>query len=313
MSQARILVLGDISQAAMTALSEQGELELAGPAQPTRRQLADAQIIVVRSHVQIDGALLAAAPALELVVRAGAGLENVDVDALRRNGVRLRHLGGQASARSVAELAVAHVLGLLRQTTLAHGGISRGEWLKPSLMGEEISERRVAVWGYGSVGRCIAELFSCLGAEIRVHNRSGATAPFTWERSLNKLAEWADVHVLALPQSLETTGLLSAGLISRMAPRCPVIVNMGRSDVADFGVLKAALENRTISGLGIDPLGLGDMQAAQELAARADLNTMLTPHIGATTTSALRRMGDDIIAAVTAFLGERADDGTYAR
>ena len=305
MTQPRILVLGDISEAAIAALSGHGELELAAQAQPTGKQLARAQIIVVRSHVRIGEALLADAPALELVVRAGAGLENVDLNALRRHDVQLCHLGGRASARSVAELAVAHVLCLLRQTGLAHRGISRGEWLKPRLMGEEIQGRRVAVWGYGSVGQCCAELFGCLAAEIRVHNRSGGTAPFASERSLAKLAQWADVHVLALPHNSETVGLLSAGLISRMASRRPIIVNMGRSGIADFGMLKAALENGSISGLGIDPLSLGDIPAAQELAARADLNTVLTPHIGATTTSALQRMGDDIVAAVAAFLADR--------
>jgi D-3-phosphoglycerate dehydrogenase len=298
MSLIQVLVLGDISQDAISKLSSRCELELLPQQQPSPGQLAHAQIIVVRSHVRIDQRLLDGAPELELVVRAGAGLDNVDITALRKRGVHLCHLGGRSSARSVAELALAHTLYLLRQIGIANSGIARGEWLKADLMGEEIYKRRVAVWGFGSIGRCVAELFDKVGAEIRVHNRSGDTGPFTHEPSLANLAKWADVHVLALPHNAETVGLLSPVLLSLMKIRRPIIVNMGRSDISSFGVLVSALEDGVIAGLGIDPLSQDDVQAAQGLALRTDLNTVFTPHLGATTSGTLARMGEDILAAV---------------
>jgi phosphoglycerate dehydrogenase-like enzyme len=160
--------------------------------------------------------------------------------------------------------------------------------------------------GYGSIGACIAELFDRIGAEIRVYNRSGETKPFTHEPSLANLAQWADVHVLALPHNAETVGLLSPMLLSLMVSRRPVIVSMGRSDISDFGALVSALESGTIVGLGIDPLSQGDMEAARALALRTDLNTVFTPHLGATTNGTLERMGNDISAAVLPYLLSRS-------
>lgn len=302
MSLVRLLILGDVSQEAIAKLSNRCKVKLLPQEQPSATHLARAQIIVVRSHVQIDEKLLDQAPELELVVRAGAGLDNVDVAALEKNGIRLCHLGGQPSARSVAELALAHTLYLLRRIGIANHGIARGEWLKSRLMGEELYRRRVAVWGYGPIGKCVAELFARIGSEVRVHNRSGNTKPFSHEASLTQLAQWADVHVLALPHTAETVGLLSPTLLSLMEIRQPVIINVGRSNVADFESLATALKNRTIAGLGIDPLSQDDMEAARTLSLQTDLNTVFTPHLGATTNSTLERMGNNIAEVVLAYL-----------
>lgn len=301
-----VLVLGESSPELIQDLSDYCETEYLPHAQPSPQAIARAHIVIVRSHVPIDSQFLDAAANLGLLIRAGGGLDNIDTVAVAERSIQFRHLGTRHSSRSVAELALGSTLYLLRRIGLTHAGIARGEWLKPKLLGSELHHRNVGVWGYGPVGQSTATLFASLGAQVRVHNRTGNTEPFQHEPSLAALAEWAQVHVVALPSSSATSGLISNALLEAMARQRPILNIIGRTNVVNVDLVVAALRRGTLTGLAIDPIQPSDLSSLCAIAQDISLNLVITPHIGANTQEALGRMGQEISRVVHSYVLSRS-------
>jgi D-3-phosphoglycerate dehydrogenase / 2-oxoglutarate reductase len=274
---------------------------------PTSSELRDVEVIVARSHVRIDSSLLQAAHVLKLIVRPGSGLDNVDLGECARRGVEVRRLGAGLSARSVAEFALAAALVLLRRLGVASHGLVRGEWLKHELLGAEIADRTVAIWGFGPVGAATAELFDAVGADVRVYTRSGRTGRFSSELSLTELTDWAHVHVLALPLTADTHGLVSEDVLRAMSSRAPLVINVSRWAVIDFQAALRALRADAISGLAIDPVDREHVPLVRAALEDSTLNLLFTPHVGANTEESLCRMGRAILEEVCTYLSSARD------
>src|ERR1700761_563298 len=110
------------------------------------KELANADGLVVRSAVQVDDALMEAAPQLRVIGRAGVGVDNIDADAATRRGIVVMNTPG-ANAVAVAELTIALMLGLARQLPKANGALPQGKWEKKSLSGAELRGKTLAVLG----------------------------------------------------------------------------------------------------------------------------------------------------------------------
>ena len=160
--------------------------------------------------------------------------------------MELVRLGSGPSAHSVAELALALTIELLRRIGRAHTGLERGRWLKPDLQGSELRGRRTGVWGFGPVGRATADLFAAIGCHVRVHTRSGETAPYARVATPAALCDWATVHVVCVPLTMETRGLVCEPLLQRIAARQAFLVNMSRWEVLDIAAVEK-LSDRTVS------------------------------------------------------------------
>ncbi len=306
-SKRRILVLADLSPEAMRGLRACADVIHVPGRRPTSSELDDVEVIIARSHVRIDSSLLKAAHALKLIVRPGSGLDNVDLGACARRGVEVRRLGAGPSARSVAEFALGATLVLLRRLGVASQGLARGEWLKHELLGTEIADRRVAIWGFGPVGAATAELLEAVGADVRVYTRSGRTGRFSSELSLAELADWAHVHVLALPLTADTHGLLSEDVLRAMTSRAPLVINVSRWAVIDFAAALRALKAGAICGLAIDPVDREHVPFVRAALEDSTLNLLVTPHVGANTEESLSRMGRAILDEVCTYLSSAHD------
>ena len=195
--------------------------------------VADADALIVRSD-KVTAAVLAAAPKLRVVVRAGAGYDNIDLDACSAKGVVAMNTPGQNS-NAVAELAVAMMIFM-----------ARGQFT-PST-GSEISGKTLGVQAFGNVGRLVARKAVALGMKVLATDpfltpeqiREGGAEPVGSVEELYARSNFVSVHIPATPQ---TVGSIGRDLICRM-PKNAVLVNTARKEVIDEAGLGQALEER---------------------------------------------------------------------
>ena len=195
--------------------------------------VADADALIVRSD-KVTAAVLAAAPRLRIVVRAGAGYDNIDLDACSAKGVVAMNTPGQNS-NAVAELAVAMMIFM-----------ARGQFT-PST-GSEISGKTLGVQAFGNVGRLVARKAGALGMKVLATDpfltpeqiREGGAEPVGSVEELYARSNFVSVHIPATPQ---TVGSIGRDLICRM-PKNAVLVNTARKEVIDEAGLEQALEER---------------------------------------------------------------------
>ncbi len=132
-------------------------------------ELADADALVVRSAVQVDEALLEAAPKLRVIGRAGVGVDNIDADAATRRGIVVMNTPG-ANAIAVAELTIGLMLALARQLPRANTLLHAGKWEKKSLQGAELRGKQLGILGLGRVGLEVARRAKAFGMELLGHD-----------------------------------------------------------------------------------------------------------------------------------------------
>ncbi|MFJ7900011.1 NAD(P)-dependent oxidoreductase [Streptomyces sp. NPDC096198] len=301
----RIVVLDPIDPGALERLSEAHDVQLAyrTPQEEVPARVRDAHIVIVRSGAKLTADAIESAPGLRGIVRAGAGTDNIAVDAARRAGVTVCNVPG-GSANAVAELALALCLAAARNIALADRQLRRDEWRKHDLAGVELTGKTMGVVGFGNIGSRIAELGKALGMSVLV----GVGRPDETRRSqlaeegyrladLPELLDASDFFCLAVPLDDRTRGLIGAEELRAMRPTA-FLVNVSRGGVVDEGALYAALSEGVISGAGVD------VHAAEGvLSPLAGLdNVVLTPHIGAMSADAQRRIGERVTDAVEAIL-----------
>lgn len=303
-----LLIISPIAAEAVEALSARHQVVRVSPADTGRflELLAEAEALVFRSGVQLDAGLLDAAPRLRLLVRAGSGLDNVDLAYVRRRGLHLVNVPGPG-AQAVAEMAIGLILALSRHIVHAHGLLTRGVWAKDELSGHLIAGKTLGIIGLGAVGTRVAELGRTLGmtpiACIAGHGAvcgspNGHGVPFV---PFEDLFGTADVVSLHVPLTDATRHVIDAGALARMRPGA-LLVNLSRGGVVDEVALRDAI---------IRPGGLGgaalDVHEHEGDGARSPLaglpNVILTPHIGAMALESQRAIGDRVVEIVSAFNG----------
>src|SRR6201996_2587190 len=128
-------------------------------------ELANADALVVRSAVQVDEALLEAAPKLRVIGRAGVGVDNIDAEAATRRGIVVMNTPG-ANAVAVAELTIGLMISLARKVPAANSTMHAGKWEKKSLQGAELRGKTLSILGLGRVGQEVAKRARGFGMEI---------------------------------------------------------------------------------------------------------------------------------------------------
>lgn len=195
--------------------------------------VADAEALIIRSD-KVTEEVMAAAPKLKIVVRAGAGFDNVDLAAASARGIVVMNTPGQNS-NAVAELALGMMIFMARtQFTPATGS--------------ELSGKRLGVQAYGNVGRLVGMKAKALGMEISALDPfltdeqiiAGGAAPVHSVEELYSAADYVSIHIPALPSTIKSIGY---DLITKM-PKGATLVNTARKEVIDEEGLMKALEER---------------------------------------------------------------------
>jgi D-3-phosphoglycerate dehydrogenase len=306
----RILLASPIDQAAEAELRERHDVTREiGADEPTLAAAArDRQAIVFRSGVTIGRSVLQA-PDLRLLVRAGSGLDNLDMEIVTARGIELRRVPGPG-AQAVAEMTFAHMLGLARQLPLADRLLRQGRWAKGELDAYNLRGKTLGIIGLGSIGTRVAELGDAWGMRVIgcVENpsperrQSFAAMGIELQTDCNAVLEQADFVTLHVPLDDETRGLIGAEELRRMKPTA-FLINVARGGVVDEQALLEALRGGRLAGAGLDVHvreGKGQISPLAELP-----NVILTPHVGAATIDAQREIGRIVVQLVDAFSEEQ--------
>lgn len=304
----KILANDGIDQTAADCLSEKGhEIDTTRfEAEPLKEAIGQYDVIVVRSATSLDRDLIDAAvrpgSRLKLIIRAGVGLDNIDVDYAVSKGLGVRNTPNSSST-SVAELTLGHMLSLARFIHLSNLTIRKGEWNKKHYNGIQLAGRTLGIIGFGRIGQELAMKASGLGMNILYYQRSGPKQNGPEEQSLFKFADLdtllasADFVTLHTPASPDGKPILDAEAIQKMK-KGAYLINTARGSLVDYEALLQALDEGHLAGAGLD-VYTQEPPVDPKLIQHPKIS--MTPHIGASTEEAQRGIGAEVCEVITKF------------
>lgn len=269
--------------------------------------LADIRALLTAGGTPLRGPDMERLPQLGTIVCYGTGYDGVDLAAAAARGIAVGHSPG-ANAASVADVAMTLMLAATRRLNVADHYVRSGDWAaaRPSPLMKPpvgLSQRKVGIYGMGEIGRKIAARVAGFEAEVGYFSRTRYDElPYQYLPSLDALAEWCSVLMIAVRAGAETHHVVNADLLKKLGAD-GYIVNISRGSVIDEAALVAALKDGTIAGAGLDVFET-EPHAPDELTSLP--NVVLTPHIGGNTQESHVAMRGCVIANLRAFFaGEK--------
>ena len=299
----RVLVSDPLAQSAVAAMREAGlvldeKTDLS--VEQLKNEIANYDAIVIRSATKLRAEIIDCATDLKLIVRAGVGLDNVDVPYAKEKGIEVRNTPA-ASSNSVAELAIGHILSLARHIGRGTVSLKGGKWEKKQLKGVEIDGKTLGIVGIGRIGQSLARKVHALGMRVIAFDKFVEESPLPKIVTMvqfEELLQESDFISLHIPFDPKVGATIGAKELSMMKEGVRII-NCARGGVIDETALADALTNGKVAGAALDvfatePPNVNDALFAQE-------NLSLTPHIGAATVEAQSRVGAEAAEIVIEF------------
>jgi len=303
MTSFRFLVSDKFDQEGLEILSAGGDVDY-NPSISADKLLASIQkyaALLVRGRTKVTADVIAAAPNLKVIGRAGVGVDNVDLAAAQKQGITVVNTP-TATTNAVAEHTLALMLSLVRLIPKADSTMKSGQWEKKQLQGSELSGKTLGVIGLGNIGAAVAQRAAAFGMKVigydpmfsdyEMRQRGADPLPIV------DLYAQADMITLHIPLNPKTRGLIDGDAISQMK-RGVRIICAARGGVIDETALLSALESGQVAGAALDvfieePPGLTALVSHPQVVA--------TPHIRAQTAEAQQRaardLAEEVIAAV---------------
>ena len=269
--------------------------------------LPQARALIVRNRTQVRGAVLAAGTRLTVVGRLGVGLDNIDVEACRAQGITVCPATG-ANDLAVAEYVICGVLMLLRGAYHATAEVADGSWPRTRLMGREASGSTLGLVGFGAIARDTARRATALGMRVVAYDPfladdHPAFAQFgVTPLTLDVLLATSDAVSLHVPLTDSTRGLIGPEALARMKPDA-VLINAARGSVVDEAALADALTAGRLGGAMLDVFDREPLAGGGPLVGVPNL--ILTPHIAGVTVESNVRVSAVIAADVARELKAR--------
>lgn len=310
MTKPVVLIAEELSPATIEALGPDFDVRVVdGTDRPALLEAVhSASAILVRSATQVDAEVLAAAPNLKVIARAGVGLDNVDIKSATAAGVMVVN-APTSNIISAAELTCGHILSLARHIPAAHAALAEGKWKRSAYTGTELFEKTIGIIGLGRIGALIAERMKVFGTKVVAYDPyvTSARAQQLGVQllSLNELIETSDFITIHMPKTPETTGMIGTAQLKAMKPTAYVI-NVARGGLIDEDALYEALTNNVIAGAGLDVF-VSEPPTGSPLLGLP--NVITTPHLGASTDEAQEKAGISVAKSVRlALSGELVPD-----
>jgi len=257
--------------------------------------------ILVRSAVNITTAVLDAATNLQVIGRAGIGVDNIDVARATERGIAVLNTPN-ANATTTAELTVAHILSLSRNLPQADRSVKSGLWERSKFIGAELANKKLGIFGYGNIGRIVASIAKGLGMQVAAHdpfvNEDVFIADGVQCLELDELITTSDYLSFHCPVNDKTRGIMNAGRIRSMKKGAR-IVNCARGGLIDEHALFEALQSGHLAGAALDVF---EKEPPKDSPLLGLENIVLTPHLGASTREAQTTAGSEIAQQVTVYL-----------
>ena len=285
------------------------EPDLTSETIPQRLTELNPEVLVVRSTKVTDDAINAS-PALGLVVRAGAGTDNVSKAAASAAGVYVCNVPGK-NAIAVAELAMGLLLAIDRHIPAGMADLANGQWNKARYSkADGIYGKSLAIVGLGEIGFALAERAQAFGMSVNGLRKPGRSA-----RSLRRMRAAgislvddlptllgdADVVSIHVPKSPDTVGMVDAGFLAQMKDGA-ILLNTSRGEVVNEGALIAAMDSRGIlAGLDVWPNEPSSKEGEWSSPLSSHPNVVGTHHIGASTAQAQNAVAEGTVEVITAY------------
>ena len=264
--------------------------------------------LIIRSQTRVTGELLAEATRLQVIGRAGSGLDNIDLDAAIRHGVLVVN-APRGSVIAVAEHTLALMLTLARHIPEASSSIKAGRWDKSRLLGIELHGKVLGIIGLGKVGKEVAQRAKSLGMRViasdpflsSTQGQQVGVALHSKEEVLPR-ADFVTLHAALANDESGTRKLLGARELQLLKPGA-YLVNCARGSLIDERALLAALNEGRLAGVALDVFSqepIGDDLVLRQLLAHE--RVIATPHLGASTIEAQVRVATEVARNIIAAL-----------
>ncbi len=301
----KVLIYSRFPKAMMLRIGERFELMDAAGKPPhemfTAEQLSGIRAMITAGGTPLGADMMDKVPKLGAIVCYGTGYDGVDLAAAAQRKIAVGH-SPAANAAAVADLAVTLMLAVTRRLLPADQYVRSGSWssAKPSpLMRPQAGNpgRRVGIYGMGEIGRKIAARVAAFESEVGYFSRSKHDVPYQYLSSLEALAEWCSVLMIAVRAGADTHHAVDAKILRKLG-KDGYVVNISRGSVIDQAALLAALAEESIAGAGLD---VYQKEPHAPDALTAFPNVVLTPHVGGHTLESHVAMQDCVIANLEAF------------
>lgn len=303
-SKIRVLITDNLSEAGLAILRESSELEIVnGSPENVREQLQDVDGVIIRSATKLTAEVLAGQPRLKVIVRAGVGVDNVDLDAATREGIIVMNTPA-GNTTSTAELAFALMASLSRNIPQAAATMKAGGWDRKKFTGSQLAGKTLAVIGLGRIGltlakRALAFEMKVIGYDPFLSEERAREFGIELFREVDDVIDKCDYISVHTPLTPETKGLINAERMKKMRPGARII-NCARGGIIDEADLVEAVKNGTIAGAGLDVYPQEPPPADDPI--RGVENIITTPHLGASTEEAQEAVAVEAADIITAFL-----------
>ncbi len=251
--------------------------------------LKDYDGMVVRSRTKVRAPLIDLAPNLKVIVRGGVGLDTIDADYARSKGITVLNTPLSSSA-SVAELAIGFMIALARAIPATTASMRAGKWEKKKFEGDEIGGKTLGIVGIGNIGKEVAKRALALGMNVIVYDPYAAAPEHLRRVSLDELFAAADYITFHMPLTEETRNMIDAKAFEKMKTGVRII-NCARGGIVDEDALYDALVSGKVAGAALDVYAQEPCQGHKLFELEQVIGS---PHIGAATREAQKRIGAEV-------------------
>lgn len=292
----RVLVSDSINQAGIDILSQIAQVDVQTnlPQEELIRIIPHYDALMIRSGTQVTKEVIKAGSRLQIVGRAGVGVDNVDVYECTDRGIVVVN-SPEGNTLAAAEHTIAMMLALSRCIPDATQSVKNGKWERKSFLGSEVNQKALGIIGLGKIGFHVATIAQAMGMKI-VANDPFVSSEKAEELGirlvdLNTLLREADYISLHVPKTPKTIHLIDEAAISLMKPTTRII-NCSRGGIIDEAALVRALEQGKIAGAALD---VYEVEPLEESFLRTlGSKVVLTPHLGASTKEAQIKVAVDV-------------------
>ncbi|MEM3420634.1 MAG: hydroxyacid dehydrogenase [Candidatus Hadarchaeum sp.] len=279
-----ILITDKIDEEGIRRLKEVANVDLAIGLKPPEllERIKNYEVLVVRSATKVTKEVIEAGKKLRIIGRAGAGVDNIDVEAAKARGIKVLNTP-EAPTEAVAELVIGLMLSWARRLPQADSSMKQGKWLKSELMGTELRGKTLGIIGTGKIGQRVGSLAVAFGMKIVAQDCvvypefiAKTSCEYTDLDTVLKQADYLTIHLPLTPETRHLIGRRELGLMKSTA----VLINTSRGEIVDENALIEALTGGKIAGACLDVFSREPPVDSPLLKLS---NVILTPHIGAST------------------------------
>lgn len=309
----RFLVVDDM-HSSLPALAEKVGIVIDYRPKITREEIlnriSEYEGLLIRSKTIVDKELLEKAGRLKVIVRAGAGLEQIDLVDAEKKGIILIH-GGEANRDTVAEHTVGLLLSLLHKITAADAEIRTYVWDREGNRGTELMGKTVAVIGYGNTGKAFAKRISSFGCRVLTYDKylKNYSDIYASESSYDAIGKEADIVSFHIPMNTENKHLINEMYLEKFE-KSIFLLNTSRGGILKTEALTEALKSGKIRGAGLDVLENENLTGLTESQKKAFeylihcKRVVLTPHTAGWSYESYERMNNVIFEKIESVLAQ---------